>query len=96
MRFEEIKEKLRELKPILREKYKVSEIGIFGSWVKGKQRKGSDLDILVDFFETPSLIEFIEMENFLSERLKVKVDLVMKSALKPYIGQVILKEVIYI
>ena len=96
MRFEEIKEKLRELKPILREKYKVSEIGIFGSWVKGKQRKGSDLDILVDFYEVPDLWTFIELRDFLSRKLKVRVDLVMKSTLKPYIGKIILQEVLYL
>jgi len=44
----------------------------------------------------PSLIEFIEMENFLSDKLGIKVDLVMRSALKLHIGKVILKEVIYI
>ncbi len=95
-KIEDIKEKLRELKPLLKEKYKVKEIGIFGSYVKGQQKKRSDLDILVDFYEVPSLIEFIEMENFLSDKLGIKVDLVMRSALKLHIGKVILKEVIYI
>ncbi len=95
-KIEEIKENLRELKPILKEKYKVSEIGIFGSWVKGKQKKRSDLDMLVDFYEIPDLWTFIELRDFLSKKLRVKVDLVMKSALKPYIGQIILKEVISI
>ena len=96
MKLEEIKENLRELKPVLQEKYKVSEIGIFGSWVKGKQRKRSDLDILVDFYEVPDLWTFIELRDFLSRKLKVKVDLVMKSALKPHIGKIILQEVVYI
>jgi predicted nucleotidyltransferase len=45
-RLEEIKRKLVEIKPILQEKYKVKEIGIFGSYVKGRQRKSSDIDIL--------------------------------------------------
>ena len=95
-KIEEIKETLIKLKPLLKEKYKVKEIGIFGSYVKNKQKKGSDLDILVEFEESPSLIEFIEMENFLSDKLKIKVDLVIKKALKPHIGEVILKEVIYL
>ena len=85
-----------KLKPFLKEKYKVKEIGIFGSYVKNKQKEGSDLDILVEFKEVPSLIEFIEVENFLSDKLKIKVDLVIKKALKPHIGKVILKEVIYL
>ncbi len=93
---EEIKSELIDLKPVIQEKYKVKEIGIFGSYVKNKQKKRSDLDILVDFSETPTLFEFIELENFLTKSLGVKVDLVSKGALKPYIGKIILKEVIYI
>ncbi|MGC8872801.1 MAG: nucleotidyltransferase family protein [Caldimicrobium sp.] len=93
---EEIKEKLKELKPYLKEKYKVKEIGIFGSYLKGKQKKGSDLDILIDFYEVPDLWTFIEIQDFLSKKLKVKVDLVMKSSLKPFIGRIILQEVEYL
>ena len=97
-RLEEIKKKLVEIKPILQEKYKVKEIGIFGSYVKGKQRKRSDIDILVDFEEDSQigLLTFAALENFLSELLGVKVDLVMKNSLKPNIGKAILKEVIYL
>ena len=93
---EEIKKILASYKPELQKRYKVKEIGIFGSYIRGMQRKNSDLDILIDFYEKPDLFTFIEIENFLSEKLKVKVDLVMKSALKPYIGKIILQEVIYI
>ncbi len=94
--FEEVKKKLIELKPLLKEKYKIKEIGIFGSFVKGKQKKKSDIDILVEFEEKPDLFTFIEIEDFLSKELKIKVDLVLKSALKPYIGKIILNEAIYI
>ncbi|MEO0275301.1 MAG: nucleotidyltransferase family protein [candidate division WOR-3 bacterium] len=93
---EEIKVILKNLKPELEKRYKIKEIGIFGSWVKGEQKKKSDIDILVEFEETPTLLKFIEMENFLSDKLGIKVDLVMKSALKPHIGKVILSEVIYL
>jgi predicted nucleotidyltransferase len=97
-RLEDIKKKLVEIKPILREKYKVKEIGIFGSYVRGKQRKSSDIDILVDFGEDAQigLLTFVALENFLSGLLGVKVDLVMKNSLKPNIGKTILKEVIYL
>jgi predicted nucleotidyltransferase len=95
-RLEDIKRKLVEIKPILQEKYKVKEIGIFGSYVKGRQRKSSDIDILVDFEEVPDLFTFVEIEEFISKKLGIKVDLVMKSALKPYIGKIILHEVKYI
>ena len=64
------------------------------SYVKGKQTKDSDLDLLVEFYETPGLLRFIAMENYLSDMLGVKVDLVMKDALKPAIGKRILAEVV--
>ncbi len=75
---------------------KLKKIGIFGSYVKDKQKKRSNLDILVDFEETFDLFTFVEMQYFISKKLKVKVDLVRKSALKPYIGKIILQEVVYI
>ncbi len=85
---------LREHLPELRKRYKVRSIGIFGSYVHDEQRKRSDLDILVEFSDAPSLFGFIEMEQYLSDLLGVKVDLVMKSALKPRIGKRILNEVV--
>ena len=54
---------------------------------------GSDLDLLVSFDDTPGLLKFIEMENYISDLLGVKVDLVMREALKPGIDERILKEV---
>jgi len=95
---EEIKEKLISLKPILKEKYKIKEIGIFGSYAKGTQKKKSDIDILIDFEEDAEigLLRFINLENFLSDILGVKVDFVTKGALKPHIGKIILKEVVYL
>ena len=85
--------KLKELLPELSDRYKVQELGVFGSYVRQEQRKDSDLDILVTFLEAPSLLKFIELENYLSDVLGIKVDLVMKDALKPTIGKYILKEV---
>jgi len=95
---EEIKEKLEELKPLLEEKFEVKSIGIFGSYVRGGEKKGSDLDILVEFEESAdlSLLDFIRLENYLSEELGVKVDLVEKGTLKPRIGKHILEEVVTI
>lgn len=94
IRAETIKRKLATYKPILAEKYKVKEIGIFGSYVRGEQKRKSDLDLLVDFTESISLLDFIHLENELSVLLGIKVDLVMKSALKPRIGKHILEEVV--
>lgn len=84
------------LKPDLEERFKVKTIGFFGSYVRGEQKKNSDLDVLVDFYEPPSLFGFIELEDFLSRKLGVKVDLVMRDALKPRIKESILNEAIYV
>ena len=95
---EQIKKKLEELKPELKDQFKVKSIGIFGSYVRGEEGRGSDLDILVDFEEKAnlSLLDFIRLENYLSERLGVKVDLVERETLKPRIGKHILGELIEI
>jgi len=93
---EDVKNRLEELKPMLRERFKVESIGFFGSYVRGEQKKRSDLDVLVEFYEPISIFQFIELEDLLSEKLGVKVDLVSKKALKPRIGECILKEVIYV
>jgi len=65
---------LKEFDPI--------KVGIFGSFARGDNKKGSDIDILVEFKESPSLLTLIKLENDLSEILGVKVDLVTTGALK--------------
>lgn len=85
--------RLRASLPDLVDRYQVASLGVFGSYVRGKEQPDSDLDVLVEFLEPPSLFEFIRLENELSALLGVRVDLVMKSALKPGIGRYILAEV---
>jgi len=84
---------LRSMLPELRDSYRVRYLGIFGSHVRGDQKRCSDLDILVEFDAVPTLFEFVRLERRLAERLGIRVDLVMKSALKPHIGRRILEEV---
>lgn len=85
---------LHQQVPMLAERYGVEKLEVFGSYVRDKQKRDSDLDILVTFRKTPSLLTFIAIENYLSDLLGVKVDLVMKDSLKPNIGRQILREVI--
>lgn len=85
---------LQTHKPELNKKYGVSDIGIFGSYVKNEQNDNSDVDIIVDFNKTIDLLTFVNLKNYLSALLGINVDLVMKKALKPKIGQRILDEVI--
>ncbi|NEP45549.1 MAG: nucleotidyltransferase family protein [Okeania sp. SIO2H7] len=97
-RLEEIKQILSQYKPFLQDKYRVTNLGVFGSYVREEQTENSDVDVLVEFQPDFSfgLLTFCELENYLTELLEVKVDLVMKDGLKPYIGKHILKEVIYL
>ena len=95
-RLEEIQDILRQKKQILRERFKVKEIGIFGSFVRGEEKDTSDLDILMELEKPVGLIKFVGLQNYLSDELGDKVDLVTKSALKPRIKNEILSEVVYI
>lgn len=91
---QEIRQSLRQLLPVITQRYQVKSLGVFGSFVRQEQRANSDLDLLVTFVEPPSLLRFIELENYLSDQLGVHVDLVMQDALKPAIGGQILQEVV--
>jgi len=93
---EHIMIKLKENLPFFKEKYKGKTLGVFGSYIRGEQKKKSDVDILVDFEKPIDLLDFVGMELELSEILGKKVDLVPKNALKPRIGKRILEEVKYI
>lgn len=92
----EIQQWLTQNKPVLQERYGVKELGIFGSYVRQEQTVASDLDVLVEFSEVPSLLKFINLENYLTDHLGTKVDLVHKSGLKPRLGERILAEVVYL
>lgn len=93
---EEIKEILIKEKPFLKEKYKIKDVGIFGSYVRGDQQEKSDLDILVEFESPVGFFKFLEIEEYLEKITGIKVELVTKKALKPRIGEYILREVVNI
>jgi len=92
----EVKEIISKHKEELRKKYGVKEIGVFGSLVRGELKEESDIDILVEFEKPIGLFKFLELEEYLSNLLGKKVDLVSKKALKPHIGKYILEEVVII
>lgn len=91
---EQILSILRNELPYLKEKYKVESLSLFGSYVKKNQTSESDLDILVTFHEVPGFIKFVNLENYLSDKLDLKVDLVMRDALKKNIGDRIKEEAV--
>jgi predicted nucleotidyltransferase len=90
----DIKRTITEEKEDLRKKFQVKEIGIFGSYVRGEQKKKSDIDILVEFEEPTnlSLLDFIRLENYLSTILGVKVDLVRNTRLNQESEKMFLKK----
>ena len=94
----EIQNTLAYYKGELKEKYGIETLGIFGSYIRDEQKQTSDVDILVQISETTkvTLLDFIHAENYLSDLLGIKVDLIEKDTLKPRVGKSILKEVYYI
>lgn len=92
----QVKNLLNQHRDLLRQKYHVENLGIFGSMVRGEVRPKSDLDMLVEFSKAPGLFKFIELEEFLSRVVGRKVDLVTKRALKPTISEDVLQDVLYV
>ena len=76
--------------------YGVNNIGLFGSYSRGEERPDSDLDLLVEFDRPIGFFKFIELEDYLTEKLGIKVELVTKDALKPLTKPYIMKDIIYV
>ncbi len=91
----DIENKLKELKPFLLQQYNVDRIGYFGSYSRNEQNQSSDIDILVSFTK-PLGWEFFDLQEYLENQLKIKVDLVSEKALKEQLRQNILNSVKYI
>lgn len=87
---------IRETRPELADRFGVERLGLFGSFVREEEKRRSDIDLLVSFRRDIDLFEFLDLKEFLQERLHHKVDLVMDSALKPAIGKRIRAEVQYV
>jgi len=96
MQLDEIKKIIIGEMPFLMEKYSVKEIGVFGSAVRGEQKEGSDIDVLVEFSKPITLFGYARLQRYLEEKLDSKVDLVSKKGLKEAIKENILNETVYI
>jgi len=94
----EVKQILHDQKPYLAERYGVTEIGVFGSYVREEQRPDSDLDILIELEEPPriSLLDLVNLQNYLGDLLGVKVEVAIKKNLKPRLSPYILQEVVMV
>lgn len=87
---------LKELKPILERDYNITEIGLFGSYLRGEQNQNSDIDILLDHKSGLTFFKLIDLENLLNKTFGVKIDIAFKKYLKKNIGKRILSEVNYV
>ena len=93
---EDILRTLGQEMPFLKDQYHVKQFGLFGSYAHGETTSRSDIDLLVQFERPVGFFKFIELENYLSEKLGTKVDLVTEDALKPLIRPYVMENVIYV
>jgi len=93
LNLEQIQERLREELPLLRRKFSVKSLAVFGS-VARHDPQPNDLDLLVEYYETPGLLGFIELEYHLSDLLGIKVDLGMLDGMKPRVSQRVVKDMV--
>ena len=89
---------LKSQKPFLKTTYQISKLGLFGSYAKGTQTMGSDVDILLEFEEgTENLLEKrLFLEEFFRENLGVKVDIARERFLRRSVRDKILRDAIFV
>jgi len=94
---EDVVSEIKRNEETIKKKFKVKEIGVFGSVVRGEGTEGSDIDIIVEFeSEGKNFDNYMELKFFLEELLGTSVDLVSKSAIKERLKSKILEEVVYV
>jgi predicted nucleotidyltransferase len=91
---EDILSTLRTLLPEMAARYKLKEIGLFGSCASRQEDEASDIDVLVDFGQDASLLDLVGLALFLEERLGRKVDVVPKESLRAEIRESVLREAV--
>jgi predicted nucleotidyltransferase len=82
--------------PYIKREYQVKKIGVFGSYAREEQKETSDIDLLVDFSKPISFFTLFELEDYLTKKLGVKVEIVTPRALKKILIPIIMKDVIYV
>lgn len=87
---------LKKNKAFIKEKFGVKKIGVFGSVARGEAKKGSDVDVLVEFEKDKKNFDnFIDLSFFLEDLFGRKVDLITTSGLDKYIRPYVEKEVVW-
>lgn len=94
--YNEIRNLIKAHNRELREKYAVKRISIFGSYVRNEQTYSSDLDVLVEFEKSVSLLTLVSLENYLSDLTGVKVDVVPEEDIRPELREEIISDAVTI
>ena len=94
MNAKDIVTKLKELKPTIAARYKVREISLFGSFVRGEQEASSDIDLLAEFEDNADLFDLIGLALYLEEIFQRQVDVVPKQALRAELRESVLQQVV--
>ncbi|MCX7925373.1 MAG: nucleotidyltransferase family protein [Fimbriimonadales bacterium] len=89
---DEIRSILNAHRAVLRERYGVKSIAVFGSYARGEATETSDIDLIVEFSEKPGLLKFVNLEAYLSKILGIPVELTTTDALRAEIRETALKE----
>jgi len=92
--YDDLIAQLKALKPTIVARYKVREIGLFGSTVHGKATETSDVDLLVEFEDEADLFDWVGVALFLEDALQRRVDVVPKQALREELREAVLSEVV--
>ena len=92
---ETIVSKLREIKPVLAQKYTVTEIALFGSYSREEQNANSDIDIMVSH-ANPLGFKYFDLVYELKNLFDIEVQVVSRKAIKPGYFEVINKDLIYV
>jgi predicted nucleotidyltransferase len=87
-----ITEIIAGLKKKVSQEYRAEVVGVFGSYARGEQKAGSDVDVLVNFLPGATLFDLVGLAEFLEERLNLRVDVVPVDALREEIREQVLKE----
>jgi hypothetical protein len=91
---EDIVSLLKQHQEILNHEFRVTEVYVFGSYARGQQTEGSDVDILIDYQKAPTLWMLADLRRYLGQLLNLQVDVVTKNGLKPRIREQVLAEAV--